>query len=102
MCDLGVGIYQSYVRAGLDEGRFEAEIVEASFQEGVSSRNIPGRGPWRGVGLFEAREFIVSVRGKMTVETGKTASEAHLEPIQSRVLPHSIDGTIIKIEVPRI
>lgn len=102
LCDVGIGFYQSYVRTGQVRNRSEKKILLDSFEELESSLN-PGRGKGhRGLGLSEARDFVLNVGGLIELYSGKNAVRVRKRGgIQIMDSDYNrVEGAWIKMVVP--
>lgn len=96
VCDVGIGFYNSYKNNGTLKNRTEEQILKDSINELVSSLNDPVRG----IGLFEAKEFIQRHGNCLEIKTGNYKLCVSKENINVLKLDNFFDGAIIKMEVP--
>ncbi len=98
VCDLGIGFYNSYKNNGTLKGRNEQQILRDSVEELVSSLNDP----FRGIGLFQAREFIERHGNCLEISTGNYRLVVSKQNIVVQKLDIPFDGAIIKMEIPTV
>jgi hypothetical protein len=103
LSDVGVGVYETYQRTNQVRGRSEKQILLDSFEQGESCLNPgPGKG-YRGIGLWEARDYIQRFEhGTLLYRSGKHWVTIDHRGIRTRETGIVYAGTWIEMEVPII
>lgn len=98
VCDLGIGFYNSYKNNGTLKNRDEEQILLDSVEELVSSL----KDPVRGIGLFQAKEFIQGHGNCLEISTGNYRLRVSKRDVTVQKLDIPFDGAIIKMEIPTV
>ena len=99
ICDVGIGIYESYKRTGQLNRRSEENLISDIFEENESSLNN-SKNNHRGLGLYEVKEFIGIYEGSLKMLSGNVTASLKKNKIDIKKLKYKTEGSWIKMEVP--
>ena len=99
ICDVGIGIYESYKRTGQLKGRSEDKLIIDIFEESESSLNNSKKNH-RGLGLYEVKGFIDMHGGSLKMLSGNASVKLEKNKIDPKKIFYKTEGSWIEMVVP--